>query len=140
MINYQKILNQNIRNVLKDILKQIEKDGISGNNQLYITFSTIDKRVKIPKWLKEKYPSEMTIIIQYEFYNLKVNENNFCITLSFSDINTELKIDYNSVISIADPVANFGLKFNEDSKIKTKKENNLKIKNNIISFSNYKKK
>ena len=142
MIEYQKILNNNMLNVFKDILKNIRDNGLSYNNQLYITFLTNHKRIEMPNWLKQKYPEEMTIVIQYEYYDLQINKNNFSITLSFNNIKTNLKIDYNSIISFADPSANFGLilQNNKIQKKENKKLKNNKLnKDNVINFSNYKK-
>mgnify|MGYP001182622279 CR=1 FL=1 len=68
MIDYQKILNQNMISVLKDILKKISKEGLSNNNHLYVTFITNHKKVKIPEWLKKKYP-------QYQFTLLLGQDN-----------------------------------------------------------------
>ncbi len=142
MIEYQKILNNNMLNVFKDILKNIRDNGLSNNNQLYITFLTNHKRIEMPNWLKQKYPEEMTIVIQYEYYDLQINKNNFSITLSFNNIETNLKIDYNSIISFADPSANFGLIL-QNNKIQKKENKKLKNnkfnKDNVINFSNYKK-
>ena len=141
MIEYQKILNNNMLNVLKDILTNIRDNGLSDNNHLYITFLTNHKNVEIPNWLKQKYPQEMTIIIQYEYYNLVINKNNFSITLSFGDIKTNLKISYNAIVSFADPSANFGLilqKSKIQKKVNKKLEDNKSKKDNVINFSNYK--
>ena len=143
MIEYQKILNKNMLNVFKDILINIRDKGLSNNNHLYITFSTNHKKVELPNWLKQKYPYEMTIVIQYEYYDLEINENNFTISLSFNDVKTNLKIDYNSIISFADPSANFGLILQSNKVQQKKLKKNLAIKkskkNNVIDFSNYKK-
>jgi len=142
MIEYQKILDKNMLNVFKDVLTYIRDNGLSDNNHLYITFSTNHKNVELPNWLKQKYPEEMTIVIQYEYYDLEINKNNFSISLSFNDIKTYLKIDYNSIISFADPSANFGLILQKN---KIQKKDNKKIekkrsnKNNVINFSNFKK-
>ena len=142
MIRYQKILRENMINVLKDILKNIKDNGLSNNNHLYITFLTNHKNVELPNWLKQKYPEEMTIVIQYEYYDLKINKNNFSISLSFENIKEYLTIEFDSIISFADPSANFGLIL---QKTKTKKklnknvENKKSIKDNVINFSNYKK-
>ena len=144
MIDYQKILNNNMINVLKDILQNIENNGLSNNNHLYITFLTGHSKTKVPNWIKEKYPEEMTIVIQYEYYDLKINKSDFVIILSFNDIKAKLKIHYDSIISFADPSANFGLRLIEK---KTQKKFNKSIKeqvtknkkDNIINFSNYKK-
>ena len=142
MIDYQKILDKNMLNVFKDILIEIRDKGLTNNNHLYITFLTNHKDVKLPNWLKQKYPVEMTIIIQYEYYNLQVNKDNFSVLLSFNDIKTNLKINYNAVVSFADPSANFGLilkKNKMQKKINKTLEKNKSGKNNVINFSNYKK-
>ncbi len=142
MIDYQKILNTNMLNVFKDVLKDIENNGLTGNNHLYITFLTSHKEVEVPSWLKERYPHEMTIVIQYEYYDLCVNQNNFSITLSFNDIKENLQIGYNSVISFADPLSNFGLVLKNYKEQKKNRENKVKSKinkNNIIDFSDFKK-
>ncbi len=141
MIDYQKILSQNMIGVLIDVLEDIKEHGIN-QNQLYITFLTKHESVKIPNWLIKKYPKEMTIVIQFEYYDLKINKKNFSITLSFNDIKTELKIGYSSIISFADPSVNFGLIL-QNKKIEKKLNKNLdkdKSKgDNIINFSKYKK-
>ena len=142
MIEYQKILDKNMLNVFKDILKNIKDNGLSNNNHLYITFLTNHKNVELPNWLKQKYPQEMTIIIQYEYYDLEINKNNFSITLSFDDIKTNLKIDYSAIVSFADPSANFGLILQKNKiqkEVNKKLETNISKKDNVINFSNYKK-
>ena len=142
MIKYQKILDKNMLNVFKDILINIRDKGLSNNNHLYITFFTNHKNVKLPNWLIQKYPEEMTIVIQYEYYDLKINKNNFSISLSFNNTKTNLIIDYNSVISFADPSANFGLILQNNKiqkKINKKTGKKKSNKNNVINFSNYKK-
>tara|TARA_B100000989_G_C19460180_1_gene435857 strand:+ start:215 stop:646 length:432 start_codon:yes stop_codon:yes gene_type:complete len=142
MIAYQRILNKNMLNVFIDILKNIKENGLLNNNHLYITFLTNHKGVDIPNWLKKQYPEEITIILQYEFYNLEVNKKKFSITLSFNDIKADLIIDYNAIISFADPSANFGLVLQKNKiqkKIIKNLENDISKKNNIIDFSNYKK-
>ena len=142
MIKYQKILDKNMLNVFKDILIYIRDKGLSNNNHLYVTFSTNHQNVEIPNWLKQKYPEEMTIVIQYEYYDLEINKNNFSISLSFNDIKTNLKIDYNSIISFADPSANFGLilqKNKRSNKLNKDEGNKKSKKSNVINFSNYKK-
>ena len=142
MIEYEKILRKNMLNVLKDILINISNNGLSHNNHLYITFLTNQKNNKLPNWIKQKYPNEMTIVIQYEYYNLEVKKDNFSITLSFNNIKTNLVIGFSSVISFADPSSNFGLILNKNRIRNINKkylEKNKSKKNNVINFSNYKK-
>lgn len=111
MINYQNILNKNLLQVFIEILKEIEKNGLSGNNHLYVTFATNNSENTIPKWLLEKYPIEMTIVVQNEYYHLSVKKNYFAIGLSFNNIKIDLKIPFKSIISFVDPSAKFGLNY-----------------------------
>ena len=140
-INYSSILKKNMINVFKDVLLYIKDNGLSENHHLYITFKVNDKNVKIPKWLKEKYPINMTIVIQYEYWNFEIKKNFFTIGLSFNDINTDLEIPFESVISFADPYANFGLKLIQEENTHTEKtKTKTKIADdNIIDFKNFKK-
>ena len=148
MSDYLKILNNNLLNVIVDILKDIEKNGLDGNNHLYITFKTNNPKNIVPNWLLQKYPNEMTIVIQHEYYHLSVNKHYFNIGLSFNNKKSDLKISFDSITSFADPSANFGLnyQFNKsDEEIAQKKKKDIKDKgekykaSNVINFSNFKK-
>ena len=148
MIQYQKILNKNLLNVFIEILKEIEKKGLDGKNHLYVTFATNNPKTSVPDWLLQKYPSEMTIVIQYEYYHLSVNKKNFNIGLSFNNKKCDLIIPFDSIISFVDPSSNFGLNYQfnkttvEDYKktlVEKKKSVKKKKSSNVINFSNYKK-
>ena len=148
-INYSQILKKNMLNVFRDVLKNIEVNDLQEGHHLYITFQTDVKKVVIPDWLKEKHPKEMTIIIQYDYWNFKVKNNSFNIGLSFNNIKADIAVPFDAVISFADPYANFGLKLiNEeinkklsDKKPKRKKTviKKNKDKDNIIEFQKFKK-
>ena len=148
MIQYQKILNKNLLNVFIEILKEIEKKGLDSKNHLYVTFATNNPKTSVPDWLLQKYPIEMTIVIQYEYYHLSVNKKNFNIGLSFNNKKCDLIIPFDSIISFADPSSNFGLNYQfnkttvEDYKktlVEKKKSVKKKKSSNVINFSNYKK-
>ena len=136
-------------NVFRDVLKNIEVNGLKKGHHLYITFRTDVKKVVIPDWLKAKHPKEMTIIIQYEYWNFKVKNDSFNIGLSFNDIKADITVPFDAVISFADPYANFGLKLIDeeinkklsDKKPKRKKTviKKNKDKDNIIEFQKFKK-
>ena len=148
-INYSEILRKNMSNVLRDVLKNIELNGLQEGHHLYIIFKTDYNKVIIPNWLKAKHPKEMTIIIQYEYWNFKVKNDSFNIGLSFNDIKADITVPFDAVISFADPYANFGLKLiNEeinkklsDKKPKRKKTviKKNKDRDNIIEFQKFKK-
>ena len=143
-INYSQILKNNMINVFKDVLKIIDKNGLKEGHHLFITFKTNYPNVKIPSWIKDKFPNEMTIVMQYEYWNFRITKNYFKITLSFNDIKSDLSIPYDSVISFADPYAKFGLKLNSLEKSKKekikKKTTILKTKNNIVDLNKFRKK
>ena len=133
-------------NVFKDVLLDIKNNSIQENHHLYITFNTQNSKVKIPVWLKEKYTMEMTIVIQYEYWNFKIKKNSFNIGLSFNDIKTDLEIPFDSVISFADPYANFGLRLFQKEKLEklksktiTKRKVTKQVEDNLIEFKNFKK-
>ena len=148
MIQYQKILNKNLLNVFIEILKEVEKKGLDGKNHLYVTFATNNSKTSVPDWLLQKYPNEMTIVIQYEYYHLSINKTNFKIGLSFNNRKCDLTISFDSVISFADPSSNFGLNYqfnktivdeNKKTLVKKKKSVKKNKSSNVINFSNYKK-
>ena len=147
MIQYQKIFNKNLLNVFADILKVVEKRGLDGQNNLYITFATNNSKTSLPNWLLQKYPNEMTIVIQHEYYHLSINKKNFKIGLSFNNKKCNLKISFDSIISFADPSSNFGLNYlfnktideNDKNLIKKKKSVKKNVSSNVINLSNYKK-
>ena len=145
MSNYQEILNKNLLNVFVEILRQIEKKGLKGNNHLYITFNTQNPKNLIPNWLTRMHPNEMTIIIQHEYYHFSVNKDDFNIGLSFNNKKSDLKISFDSILSFADPSANFGLNFDfnfsdKDQKIKQVKKKKIEenSSSNVINLSKYK--
>ena len=152
MSDYLKILNNNLLNVIVDILKDIEKNGLDGNNHLYITFKTNNPKNIVPNWLLQKYPNEMTIVIQHEYYHLSVNKDYFNIGLSFNNKKSDIKIIFDSITSFADPSANFGLNYHfnksdEDINKEIAKNKIKELKNNeknhdvsnVINFTNFKK-
>tara|TARA_B110000438_G_scaffold209111_1_gene200946 strand:- start:1203 stop:1631 length:429 start_codon:yes stop_codon:yes gene_type:complete len=137
-INYPKILKKNMLNVFKDIILYIKNNGLDKGHHLYINFDTTNKKVVIPDWLKAKHPEEMTIIIQYEYWNLNINNTIFEITLSFNNIKSNLIIPLESIISFADPFGNFGLQLLSQKKetLKKGKQEN-KNENNVIDFKKF---
>ena len=140
-INYNKYLHKNLINVLKDVLLDVQTHGLKEGHHLYISFLTTDSEIVISKILKQQFPKEMTIVIQYEYWNLKIKKDLFEICLSFNNIRENLIIPFNSVISFADPYADFGLKLlhkvdpSDDNKTEIKNE----IKDNVINFNNFRK-
>ena len=142
-IDYSKILQKNMINVLKEVLIYIEKNGLEENHHLYIALDTQNLNFNAPDWIKEKYPKDMTIVIQHEYWNFSVKDIFFTISLSFDNIAADLEIPFNSIISFADPYANFGLKLKHEEKkdlLNLDEADMIKnSKNNVIDFKKFKK-
>lgn len=110
-INYATMVNSAMRNMIKDVLSRVAKEGLPGEHHFYITFLTDIFGIKIPSALKKQFPEEMTIVLQYEYENLVVNERNFSISLRFGGVPHTLIIPFNAIISFADPSCKFALHF-----------------------------
>jgi hypothetical protein len=113
LIGYDDIIESSMRHVIYKILKKVEKEGLKGGHHFIISFAIKYPGVSVPKHLEEKFPDEVTIVIQHQFSSLVVNEHEFKVSLSFSGVLERLVIPYLSIISFADPSINFGLKFNK---------------------------
>jgi uncharacterized protein len=144
LIGYDKIIENSMRGVIKEVLKKVEKFGLLGEHYFVISFCTTAKNVKVPKNLKSKFPEEMTIVIQYQFNYIMIKEDHFIISLSFSGQFEELTIPYDAITSFADPSINFGLKFNNydilDYDEIEEDEDGLEIPNNDSNSKSKKKK
>ena len=110
-IEYEKMVEQALRGVVRQTLQGVAGDGLPGEHHFYITFRTDHPDVSLPKSLRERYPNEMTIVMQHQFWNLEVEDEKFEVTLSFSNVPHRLVVPYASVVAFADPSVRFGLQF-----------------------------
>jgi hypothetical protein len=93
------------------VLTDIKKDGLPGAHHFFITFDTMHPDVEIADWLSDRYPGEMTVVIQHWFDNLDVTNEGFTITLNFGDNPETLYIPYDAIKTFVDPSVEFGLRF-----------------------------
>jgi hypothetical protein len=100
-----------LRGVVRDALRRIEKSGLIGAHHFYLTFKTHADGVDIPEFLKEQYPDEMTIIIQHQYWALKVKDDYFEVTLTFKKLPAPLHIPFQALTAFFDPGVQFGLQF-----------------------------
>lgn len=110
-IDYSVLIDQAMRGVLRDVLKKAQDQGLPGEHHFYVSFNTNFAGVSISPQLKEKYPEEMTIVLQHQFWDFKVEEKQFRVTLSFSGVPEKLLIPFEAVTAFADPSVKFGLQF-----------------------------
>lgn len=110
-INYGELIDDAMHVIVKRALEKVAKDGLPGEHHFFISFLTQYPGVKISKDLIEKYPEEMTIVLQYQFSDLYVDDNGMGISLSFDNIKESLYIPFMSLTAFADPSVKFGLQF-----------------------------
>jgi len=109
--DYDLMVQQALRFVVKESLKYVERNGLPGNHHFYITFRTDRSDVEMPDYLRQKHPEEITIVLQHQFWDIHVDEEYFRVSLSFNDRQEALKIPYDSLVSFMDPSEKFGLQF-----------------------------
>ncbi|AGF74699.1 hypothetical protein BAnh1_08230 [Bartonella australis AUST/NH1] len=110
-IRYDILVQEALRGVIRKVLSEVSKAGLPGNHHFFITFLTKAPGVKISNRLKDRYPDQMTIVLQHQFRDLSVSEIAFEVTLSFKEITEKLVIPFSSIQVFYDPVAAFEAAF-----------------------------
>jgi hypothetical protein len=110
-IRYDILAQEALRGVMRKVLSEVARTGLPGNHHFFITFLTGAPGVRISTRLRERYPEQMTIVIQHQYWDLKVTDTGFEIGLSFSDIPEKLEIPFAAVRGFYDPSVNFELEF-----------------------------
>jgi hypothetical protein len=111
LIRYDLQVQDALRGVVRKVLADAARDGLPGEHHFYITFRTHAPGVKLSNRLLEQYPEEMTIILQYQFWDLKVNEDGFEVGLHFKNVPERLQVPFDALAGFYDPSVQFGLKF-----------------------------
>jgi hypothetical protein len=110
-LQYDVMVENALRGVVRQALAQVSEGGLPGEHHFYITFRSDHPDVVIPEHLRERYPREMTIVLQYQFWDLEVGSDGFAVTLSFNNRSERLNVPFEAVIAFADPSVRFGLQF-----------------------------
>ena len=109
------LMHRAMRGLIFNVLEQVRDHGLPGNHHFFITFDTTHPDVQLADWLKDRYPEEMTVVIQHWFDNLEVREDGFSITLNFGDQPEPIQIPFDAIQTFVDPSVEFGLRFeNQD--------------------------
>jgi len=112
LIPYDEIVQEALRDVVGRVLGEVEATGVlPGGHHFYITFKTRLPGVSIPKHLVERFPDEMTIVIQHRFWDLKVEDDAFSVGLSFGGVPSTLHVPFAAVTQFHDPAVEFSLTF-----------------------------
>jgi hypothetical protein len=114
-IDYAKLQQEAMRGVVRAVLQRIVKSGLPGEHHFYISFLTQAPGVVLSKRLKEKYPTEMTIVLQHRFWDLIVSDDRFEVKLTFDGIPERLVVPFSAIKVFIDPSVRYGLQFDEEA-------------------------
>lgn len=135
MKDYNPYLQRALKKVAREVLSDVANDGLTDESYYMITFQT--PKSKIPDFVRAKYPSEMTIILQNQFEDLQVNDTDFSVVLGFGGIPCEIRVPFDSLINFADPSQKFGLTFTPTPVTPPKEE---KMDAEVIDLASLRKK
>lgn len=110
-IHYDVLAQEALRGVVRTVLRRVAKSGLPGEHHFFIAFDTRAQGVSLSKRLKGQYADEMTIVLQYQFWDLEVTEDQFEVKLSFNNIPERLVVPFSAVKAFFDPSVQFGLQF-----------------------------
>ncbi|GAA6207533.1 ClpXP protease specificity-enhancing factor SspB [Cognatishimia sp. WU-CL00825] len=110
-IDYGNLMHDAMRGLIQKVLEGVKETGLPGEHHFFITFDTRHPLVNIATWLTERYPDEMTVVMQHWYDNLEVTDEGFAITLNFGDAPEPLYIPYDAIKTFVDPSVEFGLRF-----------------------------
>jgi uncharacterized protein len=120
-LDYGKLIDEAMHYLVRRALKIVQEEGLAGDHHFFITFDSQHPDVAMSDELRKRYPEEMTIVLQHQFWDLEVDEKQFSLVLSFDNIKNNLTIPFDSLISFADPSVKFGLQFSQESDKPAKK-------------------
>lgn len=111
VIDYGILIDEAMQAIVQKALRLVEKQGLPNDHHFYITFDTDFPGVMIPDTLMNRYPDEMTIVLQHQFWDLEVEELRFSVVLSFDNVRHSLVVPFAALTAFADPSVKFGLQF-----------------------------
>ncbi len=110
-IDYGKLMHRAMRGLIQEVLTGVKATGLPGDHHFFITFDTQHPQAELADWLSQRYPTEMTVVMQNWYEDLEVTDDGFGVTLSFGDAPERLYIPFDAVKTFVDPSVEFGLRF-----------------------------
>ncbi|MBV8121031.1 MAG: hypothetical protein JO081_13975 [Alphaproteobacteria bacterium] len=117
LFQYEKMVETALRGVVREVMNRTARDGLRGGHHFYISFRTGAGGVALPPQLLAKFPEEMTIVLQHQFWGLEVDDHAFSVTLSFSGRMERLTVPFAAITAFADPAVQFGLQFQASASV-----------------------
>lgn len=112
-IDYGNLMHDAMRGLIRKVLLDVADRGLPGNHHFFITFDTSHPDAELADWLSDRYPGEMTVVMQHWYDNLEVTDEGFAVTLNFGDAPEPLYIPYDAIRTFVDPSVEFGLRFEQ---------------------------
>ena len=110
-IDYGNLMHDAMRGLIRQVLGDVSEHGLPGAHHFFISFDTRHPGVKLADWLRERFPEDMTVVMQNWFANLEVDEDGFAVTLNFGDSPEPMYIPFDAIRTFVDPSVEFGLRF-----------------------------
>ncbi|MGP6086274.1 SspB family protein [Antarctobacter jejuensis] len=110
-IDYGKLMHRAMRGLIQEVLEGVQANGLPGEHHFFITFDTGHPDAELADWLSDRYPEEMTVVMQHWYDDLDVGNDGFAVTLNFGDAPERLYIPYDAIKTFVDPSVEFGLRF-----------------------------
>lgn len=114
-IDYGNLMHEAMRGLIRKVLDDVAENGLPGSHHFFITFDTSHPDAELADWLSDRYPSEMTVVMQHWYDKLDVGEDGFAVTLNFGDAPEPLYVPYDAIKTFVDPSVEFGLRFESQS-------------------------
>ncbi len=114
LLNYAQFMDRAFRSVIAEAMAHVAEHGLPGEHHFYITFRSDHPGVEMPDWLREEHPTNLSIVLQHEFYDLTVEKEFFSVQLTFRDRPASLRVPLDAVEIFADPAVQFGLRFQQE--------------------------
>ena len=115
VIDYGNLMHRAMRGLIQNVLNDVVEYGLPGDHHFFITFDTGHPDVELADWLSDRYPGEMTVVMQHWYDNLNVTDDGFSVSLNFGDSPEPIYIPYNAIKTFVDPSVEFGLRFENQS-------------------------
>lgn len=112
-IDYGNLMHSAMRGLIKQVLLDVRAEGLPGDHHFFITFDTTHPDVRLAVWLAERYPTEMTVVMQHWYDDLEVTDDGFAVTLNFGDAPEPLYVPFDAIRTFVDPSVEFGLRFEQ---------------------------
>lgn len=114
--HYDALVDDALRSVVRRVLRQVADKGLPGSHHFYISFRSTDPGVRLPEYLRAKYPEEMTIVLQHQYWDLIITDEFFEVTVSFNKQQERIKVPFAALSAFVDPSVRFGLQFDRKDK------------------------